>query len=209
MSNKTIQFINTNKIGRGGLEWVQYEGPGKESLSGVMQYLATLLLSGDEAETLKEIINDFWKENKPKGKKPKSLGYYAHRIKTAEVDDDDAPIYEETGKTAFIFKTGVAYRDGKPKVIKIYNAKGNEVNLQGKKIGNESEGFISGAMDIYAIKTGEAGVSLYLNAIQLTKFDEYTGGDAGFEAADGDGWTGEDDESGFESVSDTKAKPRL
>ena len=191
---------------RGTLEWVTITGEGKANLSGKLEYLATLVLEGDAAAALRAEIDAFWAENKPAkfNKDAKSLGYYDHTAPTGEVDEDGKKIYASTGKTAFRFKTGTMYKDGKQKVVQIYNSKGNKVVLGETQIGNGSIGRIKGAMGIYINanpKTGvaiDAGVTLYLDSIMLLKLEQYeTGGfsaneeDAEFEAI-GEDFVGEE-----------------
>ena len=185
---------------KGELEWVNIVGEGKENMSGKMQYVASVVLDGDAAESFKDAIDAFWEENKPKGfkKAAKSTGYYLHTVKTDETDDEGKPIYEEDGKTLFQFKTGTTYNDGKTKVIRTYNSKAKEVQLGEVKIGNGSIGQVSGAMGTYTNTTPngktvvDAGVTLYLDAIKISKLVEFTQ-DAGFEAdEDEDGFTGAD-----------------
>lgn len=190
MASTTLQRF---KSPVGNLEWVIISGEGKENLSGAMQYKADLVLEGDAAEALKEKLQAFWEENRPKSiTKPKSLGWYDHKVKTEEVDEETGkPVYEETGKTVFSFKTATTFGDGKPKVVQVFNAKGAPVVLGEQKIGNGSKGRIDAAMDIYEVKAPkgksiiDAGVTLYLNAIQLSKFVAYAGGPS-FDEIDGD-----------------------
>lgn len=179
--SKNLLPIETAK---GSLEWVVITGEGKANLSGKLEYLASLVLEGAEADALKAKIDEFWKEHKPKGfnKAPKSTGYYPHTVKTDEVDEHGKAIMAETGKTVFVFKTGVTWPDGKPKKIEVRNSKNNPVNLGDTKIGNGSIGRILGAAGIYEVKAPkgnnliDAGVTLYLNAIKLLKLEEYVGG---------------------------------
>lgn len=183
----------------GDLKWVFITGQGKKDLNDNDRYVASVALKNDspELETVTQLINSYWDENKPKGKvKAKSNG-----IKE-EFDKDGNP----TGYHLVNFWTGISFPDGSPKVIKTYNARGAEVALGAKKIGNGSRGAISGAMAIY--KNGpNVGVTLYLNAVQLTKFVEFSS-DAGFAAQeDEDGWTGEDlNDDGFEAQADEPAQ---
>lgn len=194
---------------KGEFEWVFIDGEGKENLSGNMKYTMNIVMDAEAAKPFTDQIDAFWAENKPQGfkKDPKSLGYKPHTVKNKETDE-----YEETGKVLFIFSTDTMWpakgdEPAKKKVIQVYNAKANKISLNGKKIGNGSEGYVSGAMGIYSTKAKEAGVTLYLNAVQLTKFVEFST-DAGFDAEDG--YTGEDAETGFEQQDDnTPAKPRL
>lgn len=212
----TTQKITTPKA---SLEWVTITGEGKENLSGKMQYVANAVVPADSP--IVEKIKAFWEANKPKGfkKDAKSLGIYPHSIPTDEKDEDGKVIYkEDPDNVTLAFKTGTTYADGSAKVINIYNAKGRKVALpEGVSIGNGTIGCIAGAMGIYANKAPkgnsiiDAGVTLYLNDIQIIKLEEYTQ-DAGFEshddedeAWDGDeGWTGEE-----ESSDEGKAKPRI
>jgi hypothetical protein len=222
MSNAMQKF----KSPKGTLEWVTISGEGKENLSGKLKYQADVVLdpkNNGVHQAAIDAIDAFWAENKPKGyrKKAKSLGYYLHDV---EKDADGEPVFNEDGekvfdpdgKVALKFSTDTVFaKSGDAKVIKIYNAKANVVSLGDKTIGNGSEGYISGMMAIYKNENKgvlvDAGVTLYLNAIQLTKFVAYEGADAGFEAdEDEGGFTGVDEDADFESVeSDTPKKVKL
>lgn len=207
---------------RGELEWVTITGEGKENMSGKLQYVANLVLDPENNEAdaayLAE-IEQFWEDNKPpRFKKPaKSMGSYPHKVKGDDTDEEGKPIYVEDGKVYLAFKTGTTYQDGSDKVVKIYNSKGKEVNFTGA-IGNGTLGNISGAMGIYLAKDPkgktviDAGVTLYLDAIKISKLVEFVQ-DAGFEADEEEGgWDGEGDFEGDaakEAVSDGPAKPRL
>ena len=199
MSNALQQVISP----KGELEWVFIDGEGKEDLQGNHKYSVTLVLDPDNNEEHQAFIDKieaFWEDNKPKGfrKEAKSMGFYPHKEKTDETDENGEPIYAETGKTIVVFKTGTAYRDGKPKVVKIFNAKANEVQLGDKKIGNGTVAKVGGAIAIYTVeskgKVMDAGVTCYLDRLQIFKLEEYVAG-AGFEAdeSEEDGWTGDED----------------
>ena len=217
MASQTLQKFMSPK---GSLEWVTITGEGKENLSGKLQYVASLVLSEEQADAVKAELDAFWTANKPKGVKvPKSNGLYAQMRKTGETDEDGDAIKEPTGKFILAFKTGVAWPDGSPILVKTYNAKGKEVALGATKIGNGSIGKVSGSYDIYTSKapgTGkviDAGITFYLNAIQISKLEVYSE-DAGFAADDEDGgWTGDDDtfEGAHEEAEEEKPKgtPRL
>lgn len=184
------------------LRWVFIDQPGKPNLQDKMCLNATLVLktASKGCEALKTAIEDFWDENKPSGaKKAKSFGW------RDEVDDDEKP----TGETSFSFWTSATWPDGKPHIIDIYNAKGSKIALGGKKIGNGSFGAISGVMGIYDQGVAARGVTLYLNAIQLTQFLEFSQ-DAGFgeEEGDFDGVATEFDGTSEEEP-EGEAKPRL
>lgn len=213
--------IEKIKSTKGELQWVTITGEGKENLSGKMKYQANVVLDPQNVPADAALVakmDTFWEENKPKGfkRKPKSMGYYFNE---PVLDVDGDPTYDEEGKKIFnkngkvhlTFSTDTSYaKTGDIKEIKVYNAKANVVSLGDKTIGNGSIGYIAGAMGIYTSeKNGkilDAGVTLYLDAIQLTKFVEFTGSDAGFAAdADEDGFTGVDaDENGFEPEAKVK-----
>ncbi len=225
MAKNAIEKVRTPK---GVAEWVTITGEGKENLSGKLQYVANLVgEQSDEAIMgFKAKIEAFWEENKPKGfkRKPKSLGWYYHEKLKGEdgeylEDDEGNPVFNKEGKIYFVFKTGTTMPKGNTKVIKTYNAKAKQVHLGETSIGNGSIVQISGAMGIYT-NTGpkgnivDAGVTLYLDAIQIHKLVEYSE-DAGFEASeDDDAYTGDDtfegvDGSEEEEQASTQSKPRL
>lgn len=202
----------------GELAWVVFNGPGKENLSGKMKYTADIVLDDDseECKTLKGIIDKFWLDNKPatfKGK-AKTKGYRPEMRKV--LDDDGKEVFdeegavkkEETGRTVFTFTTDTTFPSGDAKVVKIYNAKGNPVNMGDTKIGNGSIGQISGAMGIYDRDDGK-GVSLYLNSIRIVKLEKYTQEEQWDEVDGDDGWTGEDNWDAEDSTEEPKGVPRL
>lgn len=202
----------------GTLEWVIIDGDGKPDLNGTPKYQCDVVITPEQAESVKKLVADFWEENKPKGfKEPKSTGVYPHMVKDEEASKEAGEnVYEETGNTVMRFKTGTTYVSGDPKVIKIFNSKGNEVSLQGKKIGNGSRGRVNGAMAIYTVqqqnKVISAGVTFYLNAIQLSKFVEWTGGASftAMEDEEGDDFEGVEGVPGaIEDEQAAPAKPRL
>ena len=178
----------------GDLEWVHIDGDGKPDLQGIPKYQCDVVLTPEVAEPFKARVNEYWEENKPKGAKAaKSLGIYPHSVKDEDASKEAGEnVYKETGKTVVRFKTGTTFQSGDPKIVKVFNSKGNEVSLQGKKVGNGSRGRVNGVMAIYNINKATCGVTFYLNAIQLSKFVEFTGG-ANFD-------TIEEEDGGFEGV---------
>lgn len=209
---------------KGELRWVNITGEGKENMSGKLQYVASVVCDPKEPTTEAFIakIKDFWEENKPAGRKvPKSNGmYFANPLKgdDGEVlkDDADKTVYDENGPVMFAFHTGTTFPDGSVKKVKTFNAKAKEVSLGDIRIGNGSIGYISGAMGIYENKDSkgkilDAGVTLYLDSIQIVKLVEFTQ-ESGFEADDSEeeGWTGDEGWTGeVDEAKAATAGPRL
>ena len=191
----------------GLLSWVVISGVGADNYNKDGKvYKATITYPSDSPQclALKKKINDFWKENLPK-ESLKSLGYTALKDKETK---------QLTGFTEFKFDTKTTWPEDEkgvaaPKVIKVYNAgnkaknqKPSEIFLGDKRVGNDSIGAISGIAGIY-INGREAGVSLYINSLQLIDFKEFSE-ETGFEAADAGGYQGDDktvdETSGFEAA---------
>ena len=221
---KTMTEVMKTVTPKGELAWVTHQGEGKENMSGKMQYVASLILDPINNKEHKDYIvaiDSFWEANKPEGrKKAKSLGYklsdpLLDDKGEKQYDDDDKLIYDPKGRVTVTFKTGTTWPDGKTKVVKIYNSKNKIVSLGDASIGNGSIGHLSGAIGIYINKNKQgkimdAGATLYLDAIQLKKFVEYTGGDAGFAASedeDEDAFVGVDEDAGFDG--EDAPTPRL
>ena len=189
----------------GDLEWLFITGKGKKDQNDNDRFVASVVFDSDNslAKELVSDINIFWETNKPKkAKEPKSLGF-------RELTDDEG---NKTGRISFNFWTGTVFPDGSAKIVKVFNAKGAEVALGNKKIGNGSRGRIKGAMGVYDNGPGAIGVTLYLNGIQLTKFIEFTGGVSFDEVEDGDEDFEGFDEDGMHAISEDQegeSVPRL
>lgn len=167
---------------KGELRWATISGQGKEDLNGRLIYTADLVVDAKTAQPLIDELNTFWDENKPKGAKAaKSMGY-----KT--LDD---------GNVSFTLKTATTYPSGDAKKINVYNAEAKRIDWEeGKRIGNGSEGRLSGKAAVYDAGTAARGVTLYLDAIQISKLVEYETS-TGFSAdADGD-YAGTENTDGF------------
>ena len=183
----------------GDLEWVFINGSVKKDLKGNPTYTANVVMSAEKAKPLMDQIDAYWDEHKPKGAKRKSSGYKDHTVKDMKASEEAGePVYVETGKIMFTAKTGTSYKSGDEKIIKIFNVKGNEVSLQGKKIGNGSRGLLGLGLAMYDVNPSARGTTLYLNYIQISKFVEYAGGGTASGAI-------EDDEGGdgFDGVEGT------
>ena len=131
---------------------------------------AIIVVPEAEAKEAMTHIDAFWKENRPKGSKvlPAHKGYMM---------GTDEETGESTGEVLFIFKTNPTFPSGDKKIVKVFTAKApvREVQLNGKMIDKASVGKGMGTLAIYEYD-GDYGVSLYLDAISLSKFVEYVGG---------------------------------
>lgn len=173
----------------GELRWVSIQKGGidtsMEKNGSKMQKVATVYLTGEAKDIAIKNLNDIWEQAKiangvKKGIQPKSLGW-------KEVIDKDTG--EATGEISIRFSTNATFPDGKDSNIPVLNSKGIPVNLGEKLIGNGSRGVIHGEAAYYDA-AGSKGITLYLKAIQLTKFTEY---EANVDAED---LSGQDSESG-------------
>lgn len=209
------------------LNWVFIDAPGKPAMDPTKpnRKVVSLYASIEKAQPLIDFIEEYWNENKGKGWNAKSLGFSVEKKLKEGGDVDNENHYIATGNVIFNFWTGANWPEkdksgkklangGQDRVIDIYTAKGAKTSLGNKKIGNGSKGAVSSTCTIYENGTGpkaNRGVTLYLNAIQLTKFVEFSA-DAGFKA--------QDDEDAFAGVEETfegtkaepaveQAKPRL
>lgn len=205
---------------KGEFSWVNIQGEGVENLSGAMQYKCDLILSpktNPKHQAFLDNIDAFWEENKPAGfkKNPKSLGkYFCDPLLDADKnhieDDEGKKQYNPEGRVAISFKTSTTWPDGKTKKVKTRNSKGSIVELGEIMIGNGSEGYVAGAMDMYTVKLKgkviDAGVTFYLDELKITKLEEYKGTNNFEDDTDEeDGWTGEDQDA----FVDTEEKVRL
>lgn len=162
------QAITTPK---GEFRWA-YITRSKPNLSGVEQFSIDVVMSEEDADPLITQINAFWDEHRPKHikKPPKSTGYKVL----------------EDGQVCFTFKTGAVMPDGKPAKVKVYDASAKEFDLGDRLIGNGSRGRVAGFIALYEASKAEAGTTLYLSSVQLTKAVWYEGSGASFEADDDD-----------------------
>lgn len=192
----------------GVLTWVNISGQGKENYNeDGYEYVASVVMKLSEAQPTIDSIDSVYDTSDPEGKKnKKSTGY-----RPCNEDGSSLEEGETSDFVIFSFKTGTCYKDGKAKKISVYNSSAAKVDLGDSRVGNGSKGAISGKMRFYS-KGKDAGVSLFLNAVQITSFIEYNE-DAGFEEVEGD-FDGVDD-TGFTGVPENKPdkkptkKPRL
>lgn len=153
------------KTPKGELKWAFLDGQGRTNLNGLQEFSITVHVPEEEAQEGIDEIEAFWAENKPKGAKLKSLGF--------KIED---------GVVIFNLKTRTEYADGKEKVIRLFDHKAKPLTLpEGVRVGNGSRGKAAGIMAIYDAGPAARGVTLYLDAVQVTKLVEYAGGETGFE----------------------------
>jgi len=166
------------KVGPANLQWTFINGDGSTNDMGDVpkqEYKSTAILTLAKAQPFIDQLDNFWLEyNGGKKVKAKSLGY------KIEVDKDTD---EPTGNVTFTFKTNTGFKqkDGtvKPTVIKVFRGNGADITAPfhagEKKAGNDSEGIVHGTMAIYDRNAAARGITLYLSALQFTKFVEYAG----------------------------------
>ena len=191
MASKTAVNVQSP---RGELEWVFNTGDGKKNKYDKYKYQGSVIVPDAEAAPFIKQIDEFWKENKPKGaKKAATKGYRNQSVKSDEVDEDGDAIYVDVpGFTEFFFSTNATWPDGKPRKITVINSKNQPIEFT-QRIGNGSIGRLGGIMDIYDFQ-GNAGINLYFGAIKLLKF---------VAAQDGPSFDEDDDDAEFDAVSDS------
>ena len=168
----------------------------QKKLGKAGKYQAALRIPSDDPwlKQFKKEIRDFWEEHKPKDVDIcKSNGIKPEYKK----DEDGKATKEETGFTLINAWTGASYEDSGDAVeVPIYNSKGRKTTTNGKLIGEGTTGRILGTMKVYETDEGDAGVTLYLNGLQIKKFVEYIDQNApdAEDDSDGDDWDGEEDD---------------
>jgi hypothetical protein len=175
------------------LEYVQIDGTGKlkydpenrldENDPASYQYVATAVLTKEQADKVKAEVLAFWKDNKPTGATKMKYDLVKPELKKVldaqgneQEDEEGGIVKEETGMYLMQAKTITQWPDGKPNKIKVLRANGNPLDLGDRKIGNGSMGVIHGTLMINGFK-GNEGCNFYLNAIQLKKLEVYTESD--------------------------------
>lgn len=157
---------------KGKLFWVTITGAGQWDFNKTFrEFKASLVLpkDSDEAKELVSTIDEFYASEYPKGK-AFSKGYKLTGEDTKEGDTH----------YTFSFKTRAEYPSGAPKVIGIFNARGEKADLGETLVGNGSIGKISAVLQTWS-SGAKSGVSLYLEAVQIIHLEEYLKA-TGFEA---------------------------
>jgi len=174
------------------LSWVQITGQGKLKMNADdngepknYSYTATVTYPDEAAMKIDKVKFDkFWRENKPQGCTKQSYDMFKPEMVAdldgngnEQFDEDDALIKKPTGRWTLAAKTLTHWpKDGKQNVVKVMRGNGNPLQLGDRVIGEGSIGIIHGSVGINAFP-GNEGLAFYLNAVQLKKFVEYTGGD--------------------------------
>lgn len=146
-----------------------------------------LVLDEDEAEALRKQLADVIAEArelgeaefaklKPAQKKKMGGEHTFNEVGTEEYDDDE----EETGRIIFKFKTNAFTQAGRLKKISMFSASGKR--LKNVQVWGGTVGKVSFSANPYFNNSnGQAGVTLYLNAVQIL---ELVSGGAGHSAED-------------------------
>lgn len=208
----------------GVLSWLFITGQGVDNYNKDGKiFKGTVNLTGKHKDKFIEDVDNFYNENKVKGLKLTTKGYRHPFLldengeKIPQLDSDGEPVLDGEGEQVFkrdkdvievTFSTGLTFPDGKPKTIKTYNAKGNEVALGEAKIGNGSKGCLVGTMSTFE-RQQEQGITFYLDGVQLITFKPYEGGEPELEEyEEEDAFMGFEESSGvpLDNSSDDKSK---
>ena len=151
------------------LRWVNLQGVDTSINKDGSQNkkVACGVVTGEVAEQIAAQIEAIWQEAKIEMGLKKNVAN-GNIIPKPIVDENG----DMTGEYELRFKTNTYFADGKENKVPIYNAKGKEVDLGDRKIANGSQGIIHGEIGYYDV-SGQKGLTLYLKAIQITKFIEY------------------------------------
>ncbi len=127
----------------------------------------------DDCEALKDQIDAFWKENKPKGaKKPRNLPYFISE------PSDEYPDDEDEGRLIFIASKNETSKEGKDlggvQVIKKNGVPYGDDDVP--TVGGGTVANLSTDMFCWTHKR-DHGVSLWLNKLQVLDLVEFSGGD--------------------------------
>lgn len=172
-----------------------------DEYKGAKKYKVDLVLEEDETATLleslepvieqaKELAEEEFAKLKPAQRKKFGGEYSWNDIGTEEYDEDEA----ETGRTIFKFKTNAYTQQGKLKKVAMFSPRGarlKNVQVWGGTIGKV--GF--SASPYFNNTNGQAGVTFYLNAVQILEL--VSGGKGATAEAHGFG-----EEEGYNDIED-------
>lgn len=154
---------------------------------GGMDYSVTLVLNKKMDKAFRQEVLDYWEANKPKegGKEPANFENLTRKDKN---EKGQFLLYAKS-KTTFEIEDK---KSGKVNVVEnvipIVNHEGTKLDPEEfGNIGKGSEGRTAVTLAIYG-DDEDAGVSVYLSAVKLTKFVAHVGGNAAaaFGAEDGE-----------------------
>ena len=168
------------------------------------KYKVDLVLTEDKADLFREQLSEVYAEAEERGNaefvqlKPAMKKKFGGEVTmnplgVEEYDDED----EETGRVIFKFKTNAYSVKGRLKKIAMFSPQGkrlNNVQVWGGTIGKVS----FSAVPYFNNSNGQAGVTLYLNGVQIL---ELVSGGAGRSAAD----HGFGAEEGYDEIEDGEA----
>lgn len=138
---------------------------------GGMQYSVTLSLSKKANKQFRQEILDFWEDNKPKdgGDEPANFKNITRKDKENE---GEFLLYAKT-QTEFESKGKVV-----PNIVTIVNHEGTKLDPEEfGTMGKGSEGRVAVTLAVYG-DDEDAGVSVFLSAVKLTKHVQFSGGNA-------------------------------
>lgn len=160
------------------------------------EYKTGLLLKADDETTEKflEFLNSLVDESyneavanlKKEGKIAAAKQVQKRYPYKSELDKETG---EETGFIELNFTTQAVSKDGKPRKMRLFDAKGVSINPDDVKVAGGSVIKVNFTpSNYYMAASKEAGVKLYLNAVQVIELVEFGGGNAadfGFEEEEG------------------------
>ena len=171
---------------------VSGEGVDNYSKDG-KEYSVTIVLSKKVAKELQASVLEFWEANR--GDAPKEPDNFKSLIKK-----------NKAGETVVYVKSATRFPSGDTVEIALVDGKKNPLDPeQYGKFGGDSQGRVNVGLAIYPAEGTPKGVSRYIQAVQLTKFEK--GGSnktSGFGTEEGESIT----EHGFEDTPKKKKKKK-
>lgn len=148
------------------------------------EYKTGLLLKvGDiPSEEFLELINDLVEQSYQKAvadlqKEGKVAAAKQVKKRFPYKEELDKETGEETGYYEFNFSTQAETKEGKARKVKLFDAQAKPINSDEVKVGGGSEIKVNfTASPYYMAASKEAGVKLYLNAVQIIKLVEFGNG---------------------------------
>jgi hypothetical protein len=143
-------------------------------------YTLKLILEGAALEATKAEVEEFLVDTY--GPKKAKLAASPFKLTKPKEGSGDKP------KTFITFRMKAVGKDGDPRNVALYDAKGNPVKRK-VNLGSGSVVKVNGTMSAFK---EDPGVAFYMNSVQIIKLVEYQSAD-GFDAVeDEDGWSGDE-----------------